>query len=84
MSKILESEFRKDLYKNLMEAGYSKEESQKIVGRKYYGELLSNVSHGIDEYLASIVQEKFDVTLDFEGIAKNVEELKKLKVVLES
>lgn len=39
--KILESEFRRELYKNLIEAGYDKNESQKIVAVKY-GEALKN------------------------------------------
>ena len=34
--KILDSDFRKELYKNLVEAGYEKQEAQKIVGVKYY------------------------------------------------
>lgn len=34
--KILEGEFRKELYKNLLEAGYKKQEAQKIVGTKYF------------------------------------------------
>lgn len=37
--KILDSEFRKELYKNLVEAGYEKQEAQKIVGVKYYNAL---------------------------------------------
>lgn len=82
MSRILESEFRKELYKNLTEAGYDKKEAQKIVGVKYYAELLNNVSQGVDEFLTSIVQEKFDVTLDFEGISSKIEELKKLKEIV--
>ena len=82
MAKILESEFRKELYKNLIEAGYNKEEAQKIVGKKYYAELLQNVSKGVDEFLSSIVQEKFDVSLNFEEISSKIEELKKLKEIL--
>lgn len=82
MGKILDNEFRKSLYKNLIEAGYSKEESQKIVGKKYYVELLSNVSQGVDEFLSDITQEKFEVTLDFDGITKKITELKKLKELL--
>lgn len=35
MSKILEKEFRNELYKNLCEAGYEKQEAQKIVSVKY-------------------------------------------------
>lgn len=34
--KILDSDFRKELYKNLVEAGYEKQEAQKIVGVKYF------------------------------------------------
>lgn len=33
--KILDNDFRKELYKSLMEAGYEKQEAQKIVATKY-------------------------------------------------
>ena len=79
MSRILEAEFRKELYKNLVDAGYEKQEAQAIIGKKYYAELHKNVCQGVDEFLASIVQEKFDITLDYEGITSKIEELKKLK-----
>ena len=53
--KILDSDFRKELYKNLVEAGYEKQEAQKIVGVKYYNALkdkmltlLSNLSSDIN------------------------------------
>ena len=82
--KILDSEFRKTLYKNLTDAGYDKVEAQKIVGKKYYEHLIENVKQGVDEFLTSLVQEKFDVTLDIEGINGKVEELKKLKEILNS
>jgi len=82
MGKILESDFRKELYKNLVEAGYDKEEAQKIVGKKYYAELLQNVSQGVDEFLNSIVKETFDVSINFEEINSKIEELKRLKELL--
>ena len=82
MAKILESEFRKELYKNLVEAGYSKDEAQKIVGKKYYAELLQNVSHSVDEFLNSIVKETFDASLNIEDVNSKIEELKKLKEIL--
>ena len=62
MSKILDSEFRKGLYKNLVDAGYDKEEAQKIVGVKYYSELLEDVKHGVDSVLNSLVKEDFTET----------------------
>lgn len=82
MSKILETEFRKELYKNLIDAGYDKSEAQTIVGKKYYGALHESVKQGVDEFLTSIVQEKFDVTLDINGINEKIKELKKLKEFL--
>lgn len=82
MGKILDAEFRKELYKNLVEAGYNKEEAQKIVGTKYYAELHQTVTHDVDLFLNSIVKETFDITLNFEDISSKIEELKKLKEIL--
>ena len=79
--KILDGEFRKELYKNLTDAGYDKTEAQKIVGTKYYEALYSVVSQGADEFIASIKQEKFDVTLA-QDFNEKVGELKKLKEIL--
>ena len=46
--KILEAEFRKELYKNLVEAGYNKQEAQKIVGTKYFAALKDKVLLGLN------------------------------------
>ena len=43
MEKILESDFRNNLYKSLVEAGYEKKEAQKIVGVKYHQALKADV-----------------------------------------
>ena len=83
MGKILESEFRNNLYKGLLEAGYEKEEAQKIVGVKYYNELHKTVTHDVDSFLDSIVKEKYDVTMNVDDINGRVEELKKLKEIIE-
>ena len=82
MSKILENEFRKELYKNLVEAGYEKQEAQKIVGVKYYAELLEDVKHGVDSVLNSLVKEDFNETFDCEAINSKIAELKKLKEII--
>jgi hypothetical protein len=82
MGKILDSDFRKELYKNLVEAGYEKVEAQKIVGKKYYAELLENLKQGVDAFLSSLVKEDFTETLDCESIASKVDELRKLKELL--
>ena len=83
--KILDSEFRKGLYKSLTDAGYDKAEAQKIVGKKYYEVLLENVKQSVDSLLTSLVEEKFDVTVSADYgdyINGSVEELKGLKEIL--
>jgi hypothetical protein len=82
MGKILDSDFRKELYKNLVEAGYDKAEAQKIVGVKYYNELLEDVKHGVDSVLNSLVKEDFAETFDCETINAKIVELRKLKEII--
>lgn len=82
MGKILESDFRKELYKNLVEAGYEKEEAQKIVGAKYYDELRQTLIKEIDLFLDSIVKERFDGKLNTEDLSGKMEELKRLKEIV--
>lgn len=82
MSKILDSEFRKGLYKSLTDAGYDKNEAQKIVGKKYYEVLHEKVLQGLNEFEVSVVQEKFDVTFAANEFNEMVAELKKLKEIL--
>lgn len=81
MGKILDSEFRKVLYKNLIDGGYSKEEAQKIVGKKYYEELHSNTLNEVNQLLSSIMEERFDVQIT-PGFNEHLAELKKLKEIL--
>lgn len=64
--KILDSDFRKELYKNLVEAGYEKQEAQKIVGVKYYNALkdkmltlLSSLSSDINSNQFNPLSEDF-------------------------
>ena len=82
MGKILDAEFRKELYKNLVEAGYEKVEAQKIIGQKYYIELHEDVKHEVDVLLNNLVKEDFENTFDCESINKKIEELKKLRELL--
>ena len=82
MGKILESEFRKELYKNLVDAGYTKQEAQVIVGKKYYTKLHEEVKHTVDLFLNDLVKENFDTSLNIEDINGKVGELKKLQELL--
>lgn len=79
MSKILESEFRKELYKTLTEAGYEKKEAQAIVGKKYY-ETLKNVTREfLSNAIAKIDAETFDFSIKDMDIDANLAELTKMK-----
>ena len=80
MSKILESEFRNGLYKNLVEAGYGKKEAQKIIGTKYHDALKEDTKSIVAKLSESIENETFDV--DVNAISNNIGELVKLKELI--
>ena len=80
MGKILESEFRKELYKSLTEAGYDKKEAQKIVGVKYFSALKEKAKESTNKLMESIESEKFD--FDVMTILADINELAKLKEVI--
>lgn len=61
MVKILDGEFRKNLYKDLVDAGYDKQEAQVIVGKKYYSALGTHVAETLTELLNDVVSERYDV-----------------------
>jgi hypothetical protein len=82
MSKILESEFRKELYKSLTEAGYNKKEAQQIVGRKYYATLKENTIEFLSNAVEKLKADTFDFSIKEMDIDGNMEELKKLKDVI--
>ena len=82
MSKILEKEFRNELYKNLMDAGYSKDEAQKIVGGKYFVALKESLIGIFNGAIESISADTFDVVLNNDDINGMLEELRKLKKIL--
>lgn len=79
MSKILEKDFRNELYKNLTEAGYDKKEAQAIIGKKYY-ETLKNVTREfLSNAIAKIDAETFDFSIKDMDIDANLAELTKMK-----
>jgi len=83
MEKILESEFRNNLYKSLVDAGYEKKEAQKIVGVKYHGALKADLKQRLETLSALVEDETYD-GLVFNGEELNglVDELKKVKGVI--
>ena len=81
MGKILEKDFRNGLYKNLVEAGYNKDEAQKIIGQKYYGALKEDVSKRLSEAVDNINNDNVNFQIDA-SINESLVELGKLKEIL--
>lgn len=81
MSRILESEFRKELYKNLVDAGYDKQEAQKIVGVKYFNALKESTLSVLRNIYNEVEVNQFNMLTD-EFILKfneNINELNKMQ-----
>lgn len=82
MAKILESEFRKELYKNLVEAGYDKKEAQKIVGVKYREGLKVDLIEKMKTQIANIENENNELILSADEYSNALSELEKLKELI--
>ena len=83
--KILETEFRKELYKGLTEAGYTKEEAQKIVGTKYYDALKTDVKDKLGQMNSVVDSESFnndEIAASLSAINEAFKELSKLKSII--
>ena len=79
MSKILDAEFRKNLYKTLTEAGYEKQEAQKIVGKKYYETLRAKLKEDLTNVLEKVDNEVYDWSIADLNIDETLSELTKMK-----
>ena len=87
MEKILDSEFRNGLYKNLVDAGYEKKEAQKIVGVKYYSALKADVILKLNQMISDIEEDKYvdeeNTTTSIRVFSASVNELRKIKSIIE-
>lgn len=81
MGKILEKDFRNGLYKSLVEAGYNKDEAQKIIGQKYYGALKEDVVKRLNEAIENVNNDNVAFQVDA-VINESLTELTKLKEIL--
>jgi len=79
MSKILEAEFRKELYKTLTEAGYEKKEAQTIVGKKYYETLRAKLREDLANALDKVDREMYEWSVAELNIDETLSELTKMK-----
>ena len=82
MDKILDSEFRNTLYKNLVDAGYEKKEAQKIIGVKYHSALKAELVGKLNSMLSEIDKENYDVEFTCDAFNGGLAELKKIKAVI--
>ena len=83
MEKILDNEFRQNLYKSLMDAGYDKKEAQKIVGVKYHASLKASLKAKLNVLVARVEGEDYDnITFDTDNLNGMLAELKKVKGVI--
>ena len=80
--KILEADFRKELYKSLMEAGYEKAEAQQIVGVKYAGALKEAIGGKLLEMAESVKNNKFDVVGELDDLKASFDELSKVEMFI--
>ena len=81
-TKILDSDFRQTLYKNLVDAGYEKKEAQKIIGVKYHAALKADLINILNGNLKVIEEESYDITFDADKLNGMIAELKKVKGVI--
>ena len=83
MVKILDGEFRKNLYKDLVDAGYDKQEAQVIVGKKYYVALNDHVLNTLATLLEDVRNERYDVGKVVQDLPDQFGELAKMHDFLE-
>ena len=79
MGKILDKDFRNELYKNLQEAGYSKGEATNIVSIKYREALKINLVDKLRAQADNIEHGKEELLLSADEYSSILSELAKLK-----
>ena len=79
MGKILDADFRKGLYKGLVDAGYEKQEAQAIVGKKYYETLKAKLQEDLSHALDNDDRELYDGSIAELNIDETLSELAKMK-----
>ena len=79
MGKILDAEFRKGLYKGLVDAGYEKQEAQAIVGKKYYETLKAKLKEDLSNALDKVDRELYEWSIADLNIDETLSELAKMK-----
>lgn len=85
--KILDNDFRKGLYKSLVDAGYDKVEAQKIVGVKYFNALKEKVNTTISTISENLANDNFTFVVDetwLKDFNADLLELQKMQAIINS
>lgn len=77
--KILDKEFRNELYKNLCDAGYSKGEATNIVSVKYREALKASLIEKLKAQIVNIEEDKNELIISADEYTFQLAELAKLK-----
>ena len=75
---MLDADFRKSLYKGLVDAGYEKEEAQKIIGVKYSTALKEELIGELKQLITNIEEGKYEFTIKVDEFTNGLSELSKL------
>ena len=79
MSKILDKDFRNELYKNLCDAGYTKGEATNIVSVKYREGLKTSLIEKLKAQIVNIEEDKDELVMSADEYTFQLSELAKLK-----
>lgn len=79
MSKILDKDFRNELYKNLCDAGYSKGEATSIVSVKYRDALKDKLIFNLKEQVSNIEEDRYVNIINLEEFTASLGELTKIQ-----
>ena len=83
MNKILDKDFRNELYKNLVDIGYSKGEATSIVSVKYREALKLSLIEKMKAQIANIEADSKELILRADDYANALSELEKLQEFFE-
>lgn len=80
--KILDAEFRKKLFKDLLEAGFEKEEAQDMLYQKLYDTLKSETLLLLDDLVKQVENDSVPESFDGEKVNQYLTDMRKAQEVL--
>jgi hypothetical protein len=80
--KILDAEFRKKLFKDLLEAGFEKDEAQNMLYQKLYETLKGETLLLLDDIVKQVENDNIPVSFDGERVNGYLTDMRKAQEVL--